>query len=290
LSQRIPDELVEAVKERRAILFAGAGLSMSVGLPSWRDFVDRMAEELSLNPADVSGPGSYQTLAEYYRIKQGSIGPLRSWMDRMWRVSEEKVRASKMHELIVLLDFPIIYTTNYDRNIEAAFAAHKRDYVKVANARDIAKTREGVTQVVKFHGDFDDDDSLVITETDYLNRLAFDAPLDIKFRADALGKTVLFIGYSMTDMNIRLLLHNLRRTWQSSGHEKDRPKSFVFMARRNPVQEAILGEWGIAVLSGETDDPEQALTKFLQTLKAEVDGLTGSHKSMPQLRSFGSAG
>ena len=291
MSQRIPDELVEAVKERRAILFAGAGLSMSVGLPSWRDFVDRMAEELGLNPADVSGPGSsYQTLAEYYRIKQGSIGPLRSWMDRMWRVSEDKVRASKMHELIVLLDFPIIYTTNYDRNIEAAFAAHERDYVKVANARDIAKTREGVTQVVKFHGDFDDDDSLVITETDYLNRLAFDAPLDIKFRADALGKTVLFIGYSMTDMNIRLLLHNLRRTWQSSGHEKDRPKSFVFMARRNPVQEAILGEWGITVLSGETDNPEQALTTFLQTLKAEVDRLTSSHKSMPHLRSFGSAG
>ena len=95
---------------------------------------------------------------------------------------------------------------------------------------------------MKFHGDFDDDGSLVITETDYFNRLAFDAPLDVKFRSDALGKTVLFIVYSMNDMNIRLLLHNLWRTWKASGHEKDRPKSFAFMPCGNPMQQAILHE------------------------------------------------
>jgi SIR2-like domain len=270
MTQPIPDELAIAIKERRAILFAGAGLSMSVGLPSWQEFIDRMSEELGI-AGDDARTDDHHTIAEYYRIKQGSIGSLRSWMDRNWKVSEEKVRGSKMHALIVSLDFPIIYTTNYDRNIEAAFAAHDRDYVKVANARDIAKTREGVTQIVKFHGDFDDDDSLVITETDYFNRLAFDSPLDIKFRSDALGKTVLFVGYSMTDLNIRLLLHKLWRTWQMSGYAKDRPKSFVFMARPDPMQQAILGEWGITALSGETEDPEEALTGFLEKLKARVD-------------------
>src|SRR5215216_2355846 len=277
VEELVPAELALAVKERRAVLFAGAGLSMNVGLPSWQEFINRMGEELGLDAENLLGPAvSYHTLAEYYRIKQGSIGPLRSWMDRNWKVSDEKVRASKMHALLVDLDFPIIYTTNYDRNIEAAFAAHGRDFVKVANARDIAKTREGVAQIVKFHGDFDDDDSLVITETDYFNRLAFNSPLDIKFRSDALGKTALFIGYSMTDLNIRLLLHNLWRTWQTSGYEKDRPRSFVFMARPDPMQQAILGEWGITALSGETDDPEEALTGFLEILKARVDEMKES--------------
>lgn len=175
-----------------------------------------------------------------------------------------------MHELIVSLDFPILYTTNYDRNIETAFEVHGRDYIKIANARDIAKVREGVTQIIKFHGDFDDDDSLVITETDYFDRLAFDSPLDIKFRADTLGKTVLFIGYSMSDLNIRLLLHHLWRTWVSSGHERDRPHSFVFMPQRHLVQAAILAEWGIAVLSTEHKDPDQGLTEFLQRLRDAV--------------------
>jgi hypothetical protein len=272
----VPAELALAVKERRAILFAGAGLSMNVGLPSWQEFINRMGEELGLDTENLLGPAaSYHTLAEYYRIRQGSVGPLRSWMDRNWKVSDEKVRASKMHALIVELNFPIIYTTNYDRNLEAAFAAHRCDFVKVANARDIAKTREGVAQIVKFHGDFDDDDSLVITETDYFNRLAFDSALDIKFQSDALGKTVLFIGYSMTDLNIRLLLHNLWRTWQTSGYAKDRPKSFVFMARPNPMQKAILEQWGITALSGESDDPEEALTAFLEALKMRAGELDG---------------
>jgi SIR2-like domain len=267
----IPNELVQAVKERSAILFVGAGPSISTGLPSWQRLIDHLAEELSLDAADlVDAPVSHYSVAEYYRIVQGSIGPLRSWMDRTWKVSEQQVRSSKMHELIVSLDFPIIYTTNFDRNIEAAFAAHGRDYIKVANARDIAKVREGVAQIVKFHGDFDDDDSLVITETDYFNRLAFDSPLDIKFRADTLGKTVLFIGYSMRDLNIRLLLHNLWRTWQRSGHERDRPPSFVFMPRPNPVQAAILAEWGITVLSTEHEQPDQGLTEFLQRLRDAV--------------------
>jgi hypothetical protein len=274
LRHSIPAELAAAIKERRAILFAGAGLSMNVGLPSWQQLIDRMGQELGLtDDHKASRITNHHTLAEYYRIQQGSIGPLRSWMDRNWKVADEAVRGSRMHELIVSLGFPIIYTTNYDRNIEAAFAAHGRDYVKVANARDIAKTRDGVTQIVKFHGDFDDDDSLVLTETDYFNRLAFDSPLDIKFRSDALGKTVLFVGYSMTDMNIRLLLHNLWRTWQMSGYANDRPNSFVFMARPDPVQKAILGEWGITVLSGESDDPEQALTGFLEELKTRVDDM-----------------
>jgi hypothetical protein len=267
----VPNELVQAVKERSAILFVGAGPSISVGLPSWQSLIDHLADELSLNAADLANaPVSHYSLAEYYRIEQGSIGPLRSWMDRTWKVSEEQVRNSRMHELIVSLDFPILYTTNYDRNIEAAFAAHGRDYIKIANARDIAKVREGVAQIIKFHGDFDDDDSLVITETDYFNRLAFDSPLDIKFRADTLGKTVLFIGYSMTDLNIRLLLHNLWRTWVNSGHERDRPHSFVFMSRPHPVQAAILAEWGMTVVSTEHKDPDQGLTEFLQRLQCAI--------------------
>jgi hypothetical protein len=271
----IPGELAKALNERRVILFAGAGVSMSVGLPSWQKFIDHLATELGLDSSMVLGPGTtFHTLAEYYRIREGSIGPLRSWMDRNWKISDEKVRASRIHQLVVQLQFPIIYTTNYDRNIEAAFEAHGAEYVKVANARDVAKIREGVTQIVKFHGDFDDDESLVITETDYFNRLAFDSPIDVKFRSDALGNTLLFIGYSMTDMNIRLLLHNLWRTWRSSGYEKDRPKSFVFMPHANPMQEAILGEWGIHVLAGEDNDPERALTSFLGALRC-------SHKSGP---------
>jgi hypothetical protein len=258
--------------ERRAILFAGAGLSMTVGLPSWDELIEHMAAELEIEGAARRGREyTHHTLAEYYQLKVGSIGPLRSWMDRKWKVSDHDLRDSTIHKLIIDLDFPIIYTTNYDRNLEAAFDLYGRDYVKVANARDIAKIREEVTQIVKFHGDFEDDASLVITETDYFNRLSFDTPLDIKLLSDALGKTVLFVGYSMSDMNIRLLLHRLWLTWRRSGYENDRPRSFIFMPHRDALQETVLAQWGITALGREADNPQRALTDFLAELKAAVD-------------------
>jgi hypothetical protein len=123
------EELATSIRQHRAILFVGAGASMSVGLPSWRELIEHMAEELGVDPQAFTGSNSHHTLAEFYRIRHGSIGSLRSWMDRHWKVSEEQVRRSKIHELMVDLEFPIIYTTNYDRNLEVAFETHHRPFV-----------------------------------------------------------------------------------------------------------------------------------------------------------------
>lgn len=270
------EDLARSIRERRSILFVGAGISMSVGLPSWDSLIEHMERELEVGPEVVERrQGSYQTLAEYYRLKFGSLGPLRSWMDRHWMVSRDKVRDSQLHRLIVELDFPAIYTTNYDRNLEVAFEIHGKPFAKVVNARDIAQAGPDVTQIVKFHGDFDDDASLVLTETDYFDRLAFDSPLDVKFRADALGNTVLFIGYSLSDMNIRLLLHRLWQTWHRSGREDDRPQSYVFMPRRNSVEEAVLARWGITMLTDdEAGDAQEATYRFLCRLKEAVASIS----------------
>ena len=261
---------------------------MTVGLPSWRTLIDHIAEELHLDPEMVAGPDvNYLTLAEFYRLTQGSIGPLRSWMDRNWSIPEDVLRESRVHELISRLDFPIIYTTNFDRNLETALQVHGKEFVKIVTAKDIARIRNGVTQLVKFHGDFDDDQSIVIAETDYLDRLSFESPLDIKFRSDALGKTILFIGYSLSDLNIRFLLHRLWKTWMASGFERDRPQSYVFMMRPNPIEASVLEQWGIRVIVDETGSPEHALETFLTRLADEVGAAVDQGR--PRKRAVGKA-
>jgi SIR2-like domain len=69
-------------------------------------------------------------------------------------------------------------------------------HVKVANVDDLVGLPADKMQIVKFHGDFEDDGSLVLTESSYFDRMNFKGPLDIKLRADILGKTVLFVGSS----------------------------------------------------------------------------------------------
>src|SRR3954451_5437342 len=264
--------LANAIQRRQAILFVGAGASMAVGLPSWQTLIDHLLKELDLDADVIEGMNDgYQMLAEFYRLKQGGLGALRSWLDRNWKVASDRVAESKLHKLIVELDFPAIYTTNYDRNLETAFEVHNKPYAKIANAKQMADATDGVTQIIKYHGDFDDDSSLVLTETDFFDRLSFDSPLDIKFRADALGRTILFIGYSMSDPNIRLLLHSIWQTWERSGHQDHRPRSFVFMPSSNPLQEALLARWGITLLTPEDGTcVDDALVEFLADIRERM--------------------
>lgn len=262
-------ELVYALRERRVILFVGAGVSRNLGLPSFNELINHLAEELGVDPELFALYGDYLALAEYYRLQKGSLGPLRSWLDIKWHTGVD-VSKSRVHELIVKLGCPIVYTTNYDRWLEKAHEHYCVKCDKVLNVADIARVREGVVQIVKFHGDFDDDESIVLTESSYFDRLSFESPLDVKLRADALGRSILFLGYSLTDINLRYLLYKIHRQWEQSAWASVRPKSYVFLTRPNPVQEAILAKRGIIPVVSEKDDPGLGMQEFLDRLVQEA--------------------
>jgi hypothetical protein len=264
------EPLVEAIRDRQAMLFVGAGVSRALGLPSWEELIGEMAVELGYDPDVFAKNGGYLVLAEYYELQKATLGPLRSWMDRKWHTDESKVDASSVHKAIVDLEFPIIYTTNYDRWLEIAHQRRGKAFTKIANVGDFTKIRDGTTQIVKLHGDFDEDHSLVLTETSYFDRLSFESPLDIKLRSDAIGKAILFLGYSLSDINVRYLLYKLHRLWADSAFAAAQPRSFVFMPRPNPVQQAILARRGITPIVSELDDSGAGLRDFLEKLVHDV--------------------
>lgn len=264
-------ELASAIRAKNALLFVGAGVSMNLGTPSWAELTAHMAERLGADPAEFARLGDPQTLAEYYLLQTGSLGPLRSWMDVEWhRDAAEKVRGSDIHRLIVELGFPVVYTTNYDRYLELAHEAHGVPFTKVANIGEMTRTVPGVTQIVKFHGDFEDDGSIVLAESSHFERLSLEGPLDLKLRADLIGRVALFVGYSVSDVGVRYLIYRLHKLWAGSAYAQARPRAYVFLGRPNPVQARVLSSWGIVPLFAETGDIGEGLKQFLETLLAEV--------------------
>jgi hypothetical protein len=259
-------QLIDDYKKGKILLFVGAGVSANLGLPTWDKLIEQLARELSYDPDIFKTYGDFLALAEYYKIKKGSIGSLRSWMDREWHTSIIDISKSEIHKHIVKGNFPIIYTTNYDNWIENAYDYYGEKYNKIVKVNDISECDPFSKEIIKFHGDFSDDNSIVLSETSYYERLQFETPLDIKLRSDVLGKSVLFIGYSLQDINIRHLFYKLSNLWDNYGGGLIKPQSYIFSSIYNPIQEEVIKQWGIQTINSSIDNPGEALRDFLYQL------------------------
>lgn len=238
------DALRQSIMDKKLMPFIGAGFSQNAGLPSARTLSRQLMEHFGLDPvpdADLSHVTQYLKI-----IHGGSLAPT---LDRLRAyLSERDVSMSLPHRLLAQLQTPIIYTTNYDCLLERSLTELGIPYAAIVTTADIieASGREEI-QIVKFHGSLEVADSLVLTESDYYQRLEFVTPIDIKLRADSLGKSLLFIGYSFTDFNIRYLWFKLRHMM----HEVDSPHvpaSYLLLCEPDQLTSALLKNMGITPL------------------------------------------
>lgn len=259
-------KIKDLINQGRLILFIGSGLSVPLGLPSWGSLIDFMGEQLGYDPKVFDLYGDYLPRAEYYKIyKKGDLSELRQWMDNNWRVSDEKIKKSETHELLASLNVKTIYTTNYDHCLEQAFSLKKKAVKRVVSIEDMYDTKEDNVQVIKFHGDMDKPESMVLTESDYFDRMEFENPLDILLRSDMLTHSFLFLGYSMSDPNLRMLVYKLNRMWRGL-ETTNRPDSFIFMAKPNEIQKTIFENRGITPVIGSSPKATLSTVEFLKML------------------------
>jgi hypothetical protein len=253
--------------QKHLIPFVGSGLSIPLGLPSWSKLIDIIAVQLGYDPEVFKMSGDKLQLAEFYVASKGSIGPLRSEMDRLFKPDDEAIKKSRAHSALVALDLPIIYTTNYDLILERSFELKGVRYHTISNIDDIATAPPVATQIVKFHGTFNDDASLVLTESNYFDRLEFDSAIDIKLRADMLGKCLLFIGYSLNDINIRYMLYKMHKLRQQVKRGASRvPSAYLITFGVGEVQRTLLDRWDVSVLELDPMNKTESIADFLEGL------------------------
>ena len=211
-----PPELRRLYRDGRVIPFIGAGASMAVQWisdgqqhrgPSWRELVDKAARLIGADdPELLRMRGSDLQILEYMRIKRDTMQPLINWLHASMRPSDDDLRRSVLHRALASLSgCRLIYTTNYDDFIERAMILYSRTVATIAAEHDLSQHLAESTQIVKFHGDFNRPDTMVLSESDYERRMRLESPMDLKLRSDALGRALLFIGYSFRDANVAYL-------------------------------------------------------------------------------------
>jgi NAD-dependent SIR2 family protein deacetylase len=260
------DAIKLLIKQKKLIPFVGAGLSMNLGLPSFSQLIDKIAEELGYDPAVFKLNGNNLQLAEYYVAVKGAIGPLRSILDRSFDPTDEQIKTSVSHTALVQMNLPVIYTTNYDNIIEKSFELLNKPVCTIANIDDISSAPENATQIVKFHGTFSDDESLVLTESNYFERLSFESAMDIKLRADMLGKCLLFIGYSLDDVNVRYMLYKLFKLRQQVKKSRTRnlPSAYLTTFGSGEIQKTLLAQWNVTIIELDPLNKQVSIENFLK--------------------------
>ena len=118
-------------------------------------------------------------------------------------------------------------------------------------------------RIMKFHGDTEDMESIVLTESQYFKRMDYQSFMDIQLQADLLKYTVLFLGYSLADINIKQLLYLSRKRWENTKLENP---SYIYTATPNYVQEEVFRNNHIVSISGDEADKKKATEIFLKDL------------------------
>jgi SIR2-like domain len=288
-----------------AVLGAGASLSGRPPGARWdADAPQFLPSGLDLSRllADDSGFPSpddrdrLTAVASYYEAF-GTRATLRA---RLRQILDASARAAipPLHRLLADIPTPLlIVTTNHDVQLERAFAAAQRPYdlvVYPAERRDLGNavlwwphgaaepstpaTNEldidltTTTVIFKMHGSFlpetDAWDGFVITEEDYvefLSRVAGKSAIPALISAHFHGRSLLFIGFSLLDWNVRTMLRALSRYFArwSPGGDQDEIPSWAVADGLSELERRLWLKRGIYPY-------EVPIDEFVETLRARL--------------------
>jgi len=218
--------------------------------------------------------------------------------DELHAVLGRPYRPGALHTLLASIEgLRLIVTTNYDTLLESAFRAAKRPFDLVIYPKDSDQTGSGIlywasgsdspstlspdelqvdlaqtTVIFKMHGTIDDRsapqpkyDNFVITEDDYIDflaRMTSGTAVPKAFLRHFRGRSFLFLGYSLGDWNMRVVLRNLGREFEAQSQRGGASKHWAIQDHPSAVEQWLWASRGVNVY----DQRIEAFVQKLQTV------------------------
>jgi hypothetical protein len=264
-------ELRTSHKDGRLVPFIGAGFSDPLDLPDWKNLVSEAAKKIGFEPDLFFLHGTYPQLLEY--IKEFYE---QEWVEFLHNMAvqfdsqevNEKRKSSITHKAMSNLDLKSIYTTNYDSHIEKALEdVGKKPYV-IATLDDFVRPIDKPIdcQIIKFHGTLLRDETMVLTESQYFERMSLEEAVDQRLRSDILSNNFLFIGYSFSDPNIRYIWYRIHKL-KILQKKLSLRRCYYITFGNEPVQSKLLENWNIHVISLDAENRSKSLFEFLDKIR-----------------------
>lgn len=273
MSVVLPDRLLDAVRRRKCILFAGSGLSIAAGHPTWEQVVSALVARAREKPwARTEGLEKFErakdllALAEFARR---TLGPALSGY-YLRRLLSAHVAPTPAHDALAGTNFRGVVTTNYDNLLETSMTLVRGDTPPA-----FASDRPGAIGtallmpdqfVFKLHGDLPSPETIVLSAADY-DRLVVNNPhVRVFLQAVFLNHVVLFVGYGLRDPDFQMLMRELSLIFQHYT-----PTHFALLPDAGAFeQEYLFSGMNIEILPYDSADHHRVLTEVLQALRDEA--------------------
>lgn len=210
-------DLVTDIASRKVVVFVGAGASKWAkpsGGNSFKDWSSFLEEASKNAPLKIRKLVKERLKAKDYLIASEllKIALAEKWGAILESEFQQAAETSRLHQAIISLNQRIILTTNFDKLIENAWNGPKINrYPKVISKIDqqaFKLFRDNEAYLIKIHGSIDESENIVFDKTSF-QRAAFSN----RFYQDLIGTlllthTFLFIGFSMDDPAVSLLVES----------------------------------------------------------------------------------
>ena len=236
-------DLINDIAQGNVVLFLGSGVSSSAETASgrkikgWDQFLRFVSEKLDKNHKEIMeerlDQKDYLIACEIAKMHID----INDWQNLLYDEFLQKAEPSALHKAIVQLDQRVIITTNFDKLIENTFPLidiETREYpiVKFGIDRDAFKMlRDRRKYIFKLHGSIDDPENIIFSKSDYASKAFSNWIYSDFIKLTLLTYTVLFIGFSMEDPAISLLIEQYVQSFPNT-----RPHYIIL---RGPINQSI---------------------------------------------------
>ena len=273
-----PLELRSLYRDGRLLPFVGAGVSASVEWgdisapqrgPSWEEMVDRATNELGFHNSQLlRARGTDLQILEYFSLKFSGHTRLTNWLLKSMNPPDEAILKAPIHnELAHMTTCSAIYTTNFDDFLERSFTLHGRRNKAVA-IEEHMRPELGTTEVVKFHGDWNHPDRMVLTESHYERRMEFKEPMDLRLWSDLLNRSVLFLGYSFRDPNVSYLFRQVKERFERLPNTSSGRRAYIVVQDPSQFERRLFQERNIEVIAIDGRGRTQAVAELLNEIRS----------------------
>jgi hypothetical protein len=276
-----PKPLIEELAGKRALVFLGAGVSQSaensagLEIPGWRKLLEMARDRFCVGTKAPDKSQADELLGKMLLLDAAEIifhavdqADKRRFFSEIFASPDH--RPSKLHKHIKELNAKVVVTTNYDQLYEEECGALRagrgyavRDYTYRSLLNDI-RSKDNI--IIKAHGCVNATEGIILTRSDYFTIKRDYASFYSTLDALLLVNTVFFVGCSLTDPDITLILENTNiAAFSDHKHYAVMPSG-----AHGALRHAIERGYNIKVLEYRSADNHKELLDSMESLVSLV--------------------